>query len=81
MLFHVQDQLSVEACNYIRYIQDNFIQTLGFILNRIDRISHGGGGLVTNFSEKEKFNRKAEFEISDVETMWCELKPIHKKSF
>ncbi|CAG2231669.1 unnamed protein product [Mytilus edulis] len=61
--------------------QDNFIQIPGFILNRKDRLSRGGGGLVAYFSEKVTFNRKAEFEISDIETMWFEIKPVHKKSF
>ncbi|VDI44092.1 Hypothetical predicted protein [Mytilus galloprovincialis] len=60
---------------------DREIDIPGYILQRKDRQSDGGGGWAVYLTETTSFSRKNDFEISNIETMWFEVKPSYKKSF
>lgn len=60
---------------------DNLLNINGYVLERKDRPLRAGGGLAVYFSNKIMFQRKSEFETSEIETMWFEIKPKFKKSW
>lgn len=62
-------------------ILDQNIQVSGFTMTRKDRDTDRGGGWVVFINESLSFERKEQFEISDIETVWFEIKPPYKKSF
>ena len=64
-----------------KHTTDNELQVPGYVFERKDRTSQGGGGLIVYFSETIKFLRKNNIEIGGTETMWFEIKPDYKKSF
>ncbi|CAG2234399.1 ECM29 [Mytilus edulis] len=51
---------------------DREIDIPGYILQRKDRQSDGGGGWSVYLTETTSFSRKNDFEISNIETMWFE---------
>ena len=63
------------------YTSDNEIEVKNYILNRKDRKHGEGGGWIVYFSENLPFERKLNLELSDIETMWFEVKPNYRKSF
>lgn len=62
-------------------IPDTSIQVPGYTTVRKDRYSNMGGGWVIYINESISFERKEQFEISGIETVWLEIKPDYKKPF
>lgn len=58
---------------------DNEIEIQNYSLIRKDRVTHGGG-LLIYFSNNVNCRRLEELK-SDLETVWLEVKPDHRKSF
>lgn len=57
------------------------IQVPGYTSVRKDRYGNIGGGWVIYINESISFERKEQFEISGIETVWLEIKPDYKKPF
>jgi hypothetical protein len=55
----------------------------GFVQERKDRTENCGGGWFAyiHVSENLEYKRKLDLERSNIETMWFEIKPCHKRSF
>jgi hypothetical protein len=53
----------------------------GFVQERKDRTENCGGGWLAYISENLEYKRKLDLERSNIETMWFEIKPCHKRSF
>ena len=53
----------------------------GYVQEREDRTENCGGGWLAYISENLEYKRKLDLESSNIETIWFEIKPCHKKSF
>ena len=62
-------------------ISDDFINFPGYVSIRKDRTENAGGGWLIYINENISFERKYEIEQNDMETVWLEIKPSHRKSF
>ncbi len=65
-------------------VPDTQMSIPGYVMHRKDRtvtIDKQGGGLVFYIRENIECNRRKEFEISDIETMWVEVVQPHSRPF
>ena len=53
----------------------------GYVQEREDRTENCGGGWLAYISENLEYKRKLDLERRNIETIWFEIKPCHKKSF
>ena len=53
----------------------------GFKYERKDRLASEGGGWIVYLSDNFKYKRKVELESNDIESVWLEIFPKHRKSF
>ena len=62
-------------------ILDTDIRVPGYTMIRKDRTTNRGGGWAVYINENLPFERKEQFEISNIETVWFEIRHPYKKSF
>ena len=62
-------------------ISNDSLNINGFVQERKDRTENCGGGWLAYISENLEYKRKLDLERSNIETMWLESKPCHKRSF
>jgi hypothetical protein len=51
----------------------------GYVQERKDRTENCGGGWLAYILENLEYKRKLDLERSNIETMWLEIKPCHKR--
>ena len=62
-------------------ISNDSLNINGFVQERKDRTENCGGGWLAYILENLEYKRKLDLERSNIETMWLEIKPCHKRSF
>ena len=62
------NRVAIDGCEFIRK-------------DRSDTVNKTGGGLVLYIRDTVKYVRRAEYEVSEIETIWAEIKLPHAKPF